>query len=127
MAKRTLGLAKAAKAKKQKKEQEHQESSASPDEESSSSNQLTIELPEEIDANDEISQLKGLHKTYLQSERDNELLVNGIIHECDRLLRENDSENKQPLPAVFHAIYAIALAELSKFHTEELVKSRNFL
>ncbi|KHC65392.1 hypothetical protein MGE_01686 [Candida albicans P75010] len=126
MAKRTLGLAKAAKAKKQKKEQEHQESSASPDEESSSSNQLTIELPEEIDANDEISQLKGLHKTYLQSERDNELLVNGIIHECDRLLRENDSENKQPLPAVFHAIYAIALAELSKFHTEELDKVKEF-
>ncbi|KGU32378.1 hypothetical protein MGM_01722 [Candida albicans P75063] len=126
MAKRTLGLAKAAKAKKQKKEQEHQESSASPDEESSSSNQLTIELPEEIDANDEISQLKGLHKTYLQSERDNELLLNGIIHECDRLLRENDSENKQPLPAVFHAIYAIALAELSKFHTEELDKVKEF-
>ncbi|KGT70501.1 hypothetical protein MEK_01733 [Candida albicans 12C] len=126
MAKRTLGLAKAAKAKKQKKEQEHQEISASPDEESSSSNQLTIELPEEIDANDEISQLKGLHKTYLQSERDNELLVNGIIHECDRLLRENDSENKQPLPAVFHAIYAIALAELSKFHTEELDKVKEF-
>lgn len=126
MATRTLGLAKAAKAKKQKKEQEHQEISASPDEESSSSNQLTIELPEEIDANDEISQLKGLHKTYLQSERDNELLVNGIIHECDRLLRENDSENKQPLPAVFHAIYAIALAELSKFHTEELDKVKEF-
>ena len=53
--------------------------------------------------------------------------LNGIIHECDRLLRENDSENKQPLPAVFHAIYAIALAELSKFHTEELDKVKEFL
>ncbi|CAX43522.1 hypothetical nuclear protein, conserved [Candida dubliniensis CD36] len=123
MAKRTLGLAKAAKAKKQKKEQVHQESS---DEESSSENQLTIELPEEIDANDEISQLKGLHKTYLESERDNELLVNGLIHECDRLLRENDTENKSPLPPVFHAIYATALAELSKFHTEELDKVKEY-
>ena len=60
----------------------------------------------------------GLHQTYLQSERDNELLVNGIIHECDRLLRSNE-DGKEELPAIFHSIYATALAELSKFVEEE--------
>lgn len=67
MAKRTLGLAKAAKAKKQKRE----EKSESPEKDSGNEEeQLTVELPE--GATDEISQLIGLHQTYLQSERDNE-------------------------------------------------------
>ncbi|KAK6876087.1 Enhancer of translation termination 1 [Candida tropicalis] len=113
MAKRTLGLAKAAKAKKQKRE----EKSESPEKDSGNEEeQLTVELPE--GATDEISQLIGLHQTYLQSERDNELLVNGIIHECDRLLRSNE-DGKEELPAIFHSIYATALAELSKFVEEE--------
>ncbi|KAL6452374.1 ETT1 Enhancer of translation termination 1 [Candida maltosa Xu316] len=121
MAKRTLGLAKTAKAKKQKREEQHTGKSASPEEAAASEEQqqqeqqLTVELPENIDANDEISQLKGLHQTYLTSERDNELLVNGIIHECDRLLR--NSTDEKPLPPVFHT-------ELAKFVEEESAETK---
>lgn len=115
MAKRTLGLGKAAKAKKQKTESELIDNGKADSEEAS--NQLTVELPEEVDADDEISQLKGLYKAYINSERDNELIVNGIIHECDRLLRNQEEETF--LPSTFYKIYAIALSELANFHTDD--------
>lgn len=122
MAKRTLGLSKAAKAKKQKTENElvGNEKGHSED----SSNQLTVELPEEVDADDEISQLKGLYKAYTNSDRDNELIVNGIIHECDRLLR--NQEEGSSLPATFYKIYSIALSELANFHTDDIKQIKEY-
>lgn len=107
MAKRPLGLGKAAKNKKHKS-----------DEGQEASNELTVELSEEIDANDDIGQLKALWTTYTKSDRDNELVVNGVIHECDRILRNNDGNNE--LPDVFHAIYSLALSELANFHPQEV-------
>ncbi|ODV79739.1 enhancer of translation termination 1 [Suhomyces tanzawaensis NRRL Y-17324] len=117
MAKRHLGLGKAAKAKKQKTEPDAE---AQPQ----ASNELTVELSEEIDANDELGQLKGLWNTYCNSEKDNELVVNGIIHECDRLLRNEKESSK--LPDYFHSIYANSLAELANFHTTDNTKVKEF-
>ncbi|RCK54518.1 Enhancer of translation termination 1 [Candida viswanathii] len=110
MAKRTLGLAKAAKAKKQKREETSQGAS---DGAGDSEEQLTVELPEGIDANDEVAQLEALYHKYMDSEKDNELLVNGIVHECDSLLRRAE-DTKVTLPALLHSIYGRALAELAK-------------
>ncbi|KAI5951293.1 ETT1 [Candida jiufengensis] len=124
MAKRTLGLRKAAKAKKQKVESTTTEETSSQPVESSKSNELTIELPEGTDSNDEISELKGLYKTYIDSERDNELIVNGIIHECDRILRNHKDD--QTLPPIFYKIYSIALSELTNFHTDDLKQIKEF-
>lgn len=119
--KRHLGLGKAAKAKKQKQEPE-----ASPSAEPEvQENELTVELGEEIDANDAVGQLSALWKTFLQTEEKKELVVNGIIHECDRILRkvhneklaESDDEVMN-LSGKFYAIYAQALSGLAFFHTE---------
>lgn len=117
MAKRHLGLGKAAKekAKKQKVEE-----AAEPKE---ASNELTVELNEEIDANDDFGQLKALWKTYEESSKENELVVNGIIHECDRMLR-NDTEGK--LNDEFHSIYAKALSSLSIYKTEDKEQVKQF-
>ncbi|KAI5949996.1 ETT1 [Candida theae] len=120
MAKRTLGLGKAAKAKKQKTESESIDTGKADE----ASNQLTVELPEEVDADDEISQLKGLYKAHINSERDNELVVNGIIHECDRLLR--NQEEGTSLPPTFYKIYSIALSELANFHFEDVKQVKEF-
>lgn len=102
MAKRPIGLGKSAK-KKQKVEEQP-------------SNELTVELPADIDPDDQIAQLKALYTTFTTSSRDNELVINGIIHECDRILRNKD-ENTD-LPSIFHAIYALALNELAIFHLD---------
>ena len=134
MAKRTLGLGNAARAKKQKLEQEGKSKSPTPSGSEDTANQLTIELPETVDANDEIAQLRGLYKTYIDSERDSDLILNGIIHECDRLLREkvaNTSGSKEDqvsaeLPAMFYKIYAIALSELANFHTDDIDQVSEF-
>lgn len=116
MAKRTLGLGKAAKQKKQKTEESSKaEKSESP---APKGNEIHVELDDEVDPDDELAQLKGLWDTYIQSDRDNEMVLNGIIHECDRLLR-NQSENTVKLPAQFHSTYALALADLANFHTED--------
>jgi len=119
MAKRTLGLGKAAKQRKKQKSETPEVETTS--EESKipqpKTNEITVELNEEVDADDELAQLKALWNTYLNSERDNELVLNGIIHECDRLLRNQSNENK--LPSEFHSIYAVALSELAIFHTDD--------
>lgn len=132
--KRHLGLGKAAKVKKQKKEESNEPEQA----EAQQGNELTVEFNEEVDANDEVSQLSALWKTYVQSEKENELVLNGIIHECDRLLRnsnlanvdssneDKDGEQTKELPAHFHSIYALALAELAQFHTENINKVKGF-
>lgn len=134
--KRHLGLGKAAKSKKQKKDD-----SSEVEIPEQQSNEITVELNEEADANDEVSQLRALWKTHAKSDKDNELVVNGIIHECDRLLRNsnlaenNESEDKskastdegpKELPADFHSIYALALADLALFHAADINKVKEF-
>lgn len=126
--KRHLGLGKASKAKKQKqqdtKEKEAEDSS------NGESKQLTVELSEEVDPDDDLAQLKALWKTAQSSEEKDQLIYNGIIHECDRLLREHaaqengdkeqESSNKKiTLPDFFHSIYALALVELAVFESED--------
>lgn len=124
--KRHLGLGKAAKAKKQKP-------SESPVPSESQSNELTVELGEEIDANDAVGQLFALWRTFTESEDKKEIMVNGIVHECDRILRKHHNEEKSPkddevidLNGKFYAIYAQALASLAFFHTEEPKLVRDF-
>lgn len=113
MAKRSkhLGLGKAVKAKKQKVEEK---------EEDAPSNELTVELNEEVDADDDVAQVKALWKTYWKSEKDNELVLNGIVHECDRILRNDKNDTvKGAVDGVFHAVYALSLADLANFHTAD--------
>lgn len=121
--KRPLGIGKAAKAKKQKPEEVVD----------APTNELTVEFDEETDANDAVAQLKALWKTYLSSEDKSELMVNGIIHECDRILRkynnekkEDDDEEKIELSGRFYAIYALALSSLAFYHTENMSKVIEF-
>lgn len=114
MAKRQLGLGKAAKAKKQKTGTLQTTSAAS----QKPNESLRVELNEEADADDELAQLQALWNTYSKLDKENELMVNGIIHECDRLLRNWDEKN-EVLPDYFHAIYALALSELAKYKPEE--------
>lgn len=128
MAKRHLGLGKAAKAKKQKQETPVSDTPEVPAEE----NELTVELGEEVDANDTMAQLQALWKNFWVAEEKNELMVNGIVHECDRILRklhnseaEKDDEKIQ-ISGRFYAIYALALSSLALFHTEELDKVKEF-
>lgn len=75
-------------------------------------------MDEAADADDELAQLQALWKTYSKLDKENELMVNGLIHECDRLLR-NEDKNARQLPDFFHAIYALSLAELAKFKPDE--------
>ena len=51
-------------------------------------------------------------------DKDNQLLLNGVVHECDRLLREQE-EGTTVLNDIFHSIYAQALSELTVFSGEE--------
>ncbi|KAK6461828.1 Yor051c protein [Scheffersomyces coipomensis] len=134
MAKRPLGLGKASKAKKQKKPIEEKEESieVGSTEDQAGEGELTVELKEEADADDELAQLQALWNTYFESDRDNELVLNGIVHECDRLLRNSnekaadeskegkEEEDDDSLPDFFYAIYALSLAELSNFHPDEV-------
>ncbi|KAH3674213.1 hypothetical protein WICMUC_003455 [Wickerhamomyces mucosus] len=126
MAKRTLGLGKAAKQKKKQKTAEITPEVAETDGSASfpnqPSNEITVELDEEVDPDDELAQLKGLWNTYLNSAKDSEHVLNGIIHESDRLLRNQSDEDASKLSAEFHSIYALSLAELAIFHTEDQEK-----
>ncbi|GMG38807.1 unnamed protein product [[Candida] boidinii] len=142
--KRPVGIGKLNKQKKRKLEDSRSESpekkiagkedtpEVATTEFSTESNELTVKLNEEVDPNDPISQLRGLWHTWLKSEKDNEMILNGVIHECDRMLRKvhnlssdtkdkisksEDNENEIKLNGEFYSIYALALAELASFHT----------
>ncbi|KAG7784026.1 hypothetical protein KL910_002551 [Ogataea haglerorum] len=112
--KRPLGFGKSSKAKKSKTEPDPEEAPVT--------NELTVELPQEVDANDPLHQLEGLWLTWLRSDRDSELILNGIVHECDRLLRnckQNGGAEDIELTPSFYAIYGRSLAGLAQFNTED--------
>ncbi|KAK9477617.1 negative regulator of Ofd1/Enhancer of translation termination 1 [Lipomyces japonicus] len=75
--------------------------------------EATIELPNDVDPNDEFAQLYALHKSYLDSTRESPKLLHAIVHESDRILR--NSSDPSSVPAKFHKVYADALAMLSVF------------
>lgn len=88
--KRNLGLGKAAAAKKKRTE------SPAPEPQKPADNELTVELGEEVGANDALAQLRALWRNFILSTERNELMVNGIIHECDRMLRKvHNAASKQ--------------------------------
>lgn len=148
--KRPLGLGQAAKAKKAKKDAEPQNSDLKNGdvanvkkaengatnghkEGAKDSEELTLELDAEVDANDAVGQLAALWSLYFASEEKKELVLNGIIHECDRILRkahqesrtESDEENVE-ITGRFYAVYSLALSNLAFFHTEEKEKVEAF-
>ncbi|QLG74037.1 hypothetical protein HG535_0F05490 [Zygotorulaspora mrakii] len=118
MAKRALGLGQKSKEKKRKLEEKQATDSrdATP-----GADQLSVEMDENADLDNEFSQLKGLWKTYFASDRESEMVLNGIVHECDRLLRQSseDAAVKASLSGEFHSIYALALSELTIFKAGE--------
>jgi hypothetical protein len=125
MAKRTLGLGKAAKQRKKQKAEtdtsntpaEQQDKNETTPQPQAKSNEIQVELDDEVDPDNELNQLKGLWNTYVKSDKENELVLNGIIHESDLLLRNQTDDKK--LPAEFHSIYALALAELAIFQNQD--------
>ncbi|ODQ63361.1 hypothetical protein NADFUDRAFT_62911 [Nadsonia fulvescens var. elongata DSM 6958] len=130
--KRQLGLKKATKAKKQKTSADDATSkpvnTVTPEGLASEEqqDQITIELGEDIDAEDEISQLVALYDTWKKSPQESpKPLLFGVIHECDRLLRNEDA--KSPLPVGFHNIYALSLLDMAEFaeKSAEKVSKKN--
>ncbi|SCU85442.1 LAFA_0D15676g1_1 [Lachancea sp. 'fantastica'] len=128
MAKRTLGVGKQNKGlKKQKKSEAGTGAAASPTPETTpAANQITVEVEENVDPENELVQLRGLWDTYFNSDRSDELVLNGIVHECDRILREANKSDKNDENAAsstltdeFYAIFALALSELTIFKAGE--------
>lgn len=118
MAKRALGLGQKNKEKKRKVESDVVQDSR---EATPGADQISVEMDDNADLDDEFSQLKGLWQTYFHSDRENEYVLNGIVHECDRLLRQSgeDAKIRESLNDEFHAIYALALSELTIFKAGE--------
>lgn len=116
MAKRPLGLGKSHKKSKKSKP------STVPE------NELTIKLSSEAD---ELSQLwtnyakKKITKEASEEGSSDELILNGIVHECDRILRKQHNqatgqdtkkdEEQVVVDGQLYAIYGLALAELAYF------------
>lgn len=123
--KRHLGLGKVAKSKKLKTTSPGQEAPVA----KTKQDELTVELNEELDANDDLGQLKALWKVYNEGDKENELVVNGLIHECDRILRKyNNSEalKEEVLPEEFYSIYALALSSLPQYNNDDEAKIKQF-
>lgn len=129
MAKRKLGLGNV-KAKKQKVEPEDKTLKAATtitkeDDQSQQNEQeqlLTVELANEVNPEDPLSQLNGLWKTWKDGERNSELILNGIINECDRILRnhvDNGGTEEVELTDIFYSIYGQALSDIAKFKSDE--------
>ncbi|TID18180.1 hypothetical protein CANINC_003921 [Pichia inconspicua] len=86
---------------------------------------LTVELAKEVNPNDPLAQLVGLWHTWKNGERDNELILNGVINECDRIIRncvENGGDEEIKLNDEFYSIYGQALSDISKFKPEDEMK-----
>lgn len=86
---------------------------------------ISVEINDDVDANDAMGQLKALWRNFITSDERNELMVNAIVHECDRMLRKHEKikngtidEEKIVLKGDFYSIYALALSSLAFFHTE---------
>lgn len=138
MSKRKLGLGKV-RAKKQKLDLEEKKDNGATGnaekpgdgeggEGGSNTNEelLTVELANEVNPDDPLSQLCGLWKTWKDGERNNELILNGIINECDRILRntvENGGTEAVTLNDHFYSIYGQAMCDLSKFKPDVEVKA----
>lgn len=112
MGKRPLGLGKSKKQKKQKVTSDGTDSKSE-----QSPNQIHIVLDDDSNLDDELVQLKGFWGSFTK-DPENQLVLNGVVHECDRLLR-NQEEEKLNLDEEFHSIYAQALAELTVFLGDE--------
>lgn len=127
MAKRNLGLGKV-KSKKQKTASENpakEQSKTNSSNDNSNEQLLTVELENEVNPDDPLSQLCGLWDTWKNGERDNELILNGIINECDRILRncvENGGKEEIKLNDQLYSIYAQSLSDIAKFKPENEVK-----
>ncbi|PRT57016.1 Enhancer of translation termination 1 [Wickerhamiella sorbophila] len=109
MAKRPLGLAKAAKLKKAKTETP--EGTPEPTQEQKDA-QLQVEV-EESEPDEDLAELYGLFKTFDDGVKDSPKLAQGIVHESDRLLRKNEK-----LAPRFHLAYGLALLNLAQFADE---------
>lgn len=98
-----MGIKRAAfgKASKEKRTKPQTEEEVKPE--------IEIEIDGDVD-DEELSEVYGLFAK-LQSERDPKI-ARGLIHECDRLLRERD-EKDLTLPSKFHVVYAGSLLSLA--------------
>lgn len=119
MAKRTraLGLSKSRKQQKLNNNDEKKEKSTTP--------QLNIEIDDEENADNVTVQLVGLWNSYLESTRDSDALLNGIVNECDTLLSNKDKSNATELEKLckdeqFLAVFALGLSELTIFHEDKI-------
>lgn len=80
--------------------------------------QLTFEVADNEDPEDNIVQLKTLWNSYLQSNRESDAFLNGIVNECDTLLSNNKDKLSNDME--FLSIFALALSELTVFHNDKV-------
>lgn len=109
--KRKLGLGKASQNKKSKQQDSAKDTSAE-------EQVLTVELPSQSANDGEFGELVGLWDTYLDSDQ-GELVLNGVINECDRLERNPPKETDAHDKNTFLAIYSMGLSEMSKYHEDD--------
>lgn len=83
-----------------------------------SKSQLTFEVADNEDPEDNIVQLKTLWNSYLQSNKESDAFLNGIVNECDTLL-SNDKETLSNDPE-FLSLFALALSELTVFNSDKV-------
>ncbi|CAL9729632.1 enhancer of translation termination 1 [Monosporozyma unispora] len=119
MAKRSrpLGLSKSRKQQKTSSSKENGEN----EKEKSTTPQLNIELEENENADNVTVQLIGLWNSYLNSSRDSDALLNGIVNECDTLLSNKDGSGESlKKDDQFLAVFALALSELTIFNVKKI-------
>lgn len=110
MAKRPLGLAKAAKLKKSRTETPEGTPEHTQEQKDA---QLQVEV-EESEPDEDLAELYGLFRTFDEGVKDSPKLAQGIVHESDRLLRKNEK-----LAPKFHLAYGLALLNLAQFADED--------
>lgn len=123
MAKRTraLGLSKSRKQQKTSSSKENDQ-----EKDKSTTPQLNIEVEENENADNVTVQLIGLWNSYLDSTRDSDALLNGIVNECDTLLSSKDNGEGEgegeelKKDDQFLAVFALALSELTIFNPKKI-------